>query len=157
MATTNSTRATFADSPTTLAAAINSFFSGPPETTESDLLKLFTPSFTQRDDGNAPSGSRDFPGFVAHIRWLREILPPGSVDVRVTHFMKEGNHIAERHSGDPVTMDDGSVVQGETFMWIELADDGRIEGVVETVRKVILKGPTVTEGTERGEVGGKVE
>ncbi|KAH7321937.1 hypothetical protein BKA65DRAFT_513298 [Rhexocercosporidium sp. MPI-PUGE-AT-0058] len=147
------TRATFADTPATLSAAINSFFSGPPETTESDLLKLFTPTFTQRDDSNAPSGSRDFPAFVEHIRWLREILPPGSVNVKVTHFMKDGNQIAERHSGDPMTLEDGSIVHGETFMWIELAEDGRIEGVVETVRKMVLRGPTRGLGEVRETAG----
>lgn len=138
-------RATFADTPEGLAATTNSFFSGPPQTTESDLSKLFTPTFTQCDDGNAPSGSRDFPAFVKNIRWLREILPPGSVNVKVTLYMRDGNHIAERHSGDPMTMEDGSVVLGETYMWIELAEDGRIEGVVETVRKMLLKGPTKGE------------
>ncbi|KAH7393605.1 hypothetical protein BKA64DRAFT_92069 [Cadophora sp. MPI-SDFR-AT-0126] len=137
-----SNRATFADTPESLAATINSFFSGAPETTESDLSKLFTPTFTQRDDGNAPDGVRDFPGFVAHIKWLREILPPNSVNIKVTHYMRDGNHIAERHSGEPTTMEDGSVVLGETYMWIELAEDGRIEGVVETVRIMVLRGPT---------------
>lgn len=39
-------------------------------------------------------------------------------------------------------MEDGSVVLGETYMWIELAEDGRIEGVVETVRIMVLRGPT---------------
>lgn len=76
------------------------------------------------------------------------------MDVRVTHYMKEGNHIAERHSGDLVTMEDGSVVHGETFMWIDLAEDRRIEGVVETVRKVVLKGPTRGVGEVEGKVGG---
>ncbi|KAK0099617.1 hypothetical protein ONS95_013486 [Cadophora gregata] len=148
------TRTTFADTPSGLATAINSFFSGPPETTESDLSKFFTPTFTQCDDSNAPSGSRDFPAFVKHIKWLREILPPGSVNVKVTHYMRDGNQIAERHSGDPVTMEDGSVVLGETYMWIELAEDGRIEGVVETVRKMTVKGPTTTIG-ESGEDEGR--
>ncbi|KAL2068386.1 hypothetical protein VTL71DRAFT_16484 [Oculimacula yallundae] len=149
---TPATRTTFADSPATLGAAINSFFDGPPETTETDLLKLFTPTFTQRADENHPSGSRSFPEFVKHIAWLRGFLPPGSVNVKVTHYMRDGNHIAERHSGEPSEQEDGSLVFGETFMWIELAENGRIEGVVETVRKTVLRGPRAVEGNE-GEKG----
>ncbi|CZS90832.1 uncharacterized protein RAG0_01730 [Rhynchosporium agropyri] len=145
----NITRTTFADSPESLAAALNSIFSGTQESTESDLEKLFTPTFTQRADENHPSGFRDFPGFVKHISWIRGFLPPGSVDLKVTHYLRSGNSIAERHSGEPTTQEDGSVWQGETFMWIELADDGRIDGIVETVRRTILKGPTVViEGKE---------
>jgi len=133
MATTAPLKTTFASQVDTYQAAINSLFSGTPDETEADLSKLFTPTFTQRDD----DGSRDFPGFVKHIRWLREILPPGSVNVRVTHFLREGNQIAERHSGDPVTLPDGRVQWGETFMWVEIAEDGRIAWIVETVKKTI--------------------
>jgi hypothetical protein len=133
MATTTPYKTTFADKVETYQAAINSLFSGKPEDTEADLSKLFAPTFIQRDDET----SRDFPGFVKHIRWLREILPMGSVNVRVTHFLREGNQIAERHSGDPVKLPDGRVSLGETFMWVEIAEDGRIAWIVETVKKTI--------------------
>ena len=72
--------------------------------------------------------------------------------MKVTLYMRDGNHIAERHSGDPMTMEDGSVVLGETYMWIELAEDGRIEGVVETVRKMLLL-PVVLEVCFRAKGG----
>lgn len=71
--------------------------------------------------------------------------------MKVTHYMRDGNQIAERHSGDPYETDDGSLIKGETFMWIELAEDGRIEGVVETVRKSILRGPREVEGMRENE------
>ena len=133
MATTIPYKTTFADQVDTYQAAINGLFSGKPEDTEADLSKLFAPTLVQRDD----EGSRDFLGFVKHIRWLREILPPGSVNVKVTHFLREGNQIAERHSGDPMTLPDGRVSWGETFMWVEIAEDGRIAWIVETVKKTI--------------------
>lgn len=57
--------------------------------------------------------------------------------MKVTHFLREGNQIAERHSGDPVTLPDGRISWGETFMWLELAEDGRIAWIVETVKKTI--------------------
>jgi hypothetical protein len=126
-------KTTFADNVETYQAAINSLFSGSPDSTEADLSKLFTPTFTQRDGDS----TRDFPAFVKHIRWLREILPKGGVNVKVTHFMREGNQIAERHSGDPVTLPDGREQWGETFMWVEIAADGRIEWIVETVKRQV--------------------
>jgi hypothetical protein len=63
----------------------------------------------------------------------------GSVNVRVTHFLREGNQIAERHSGDPVALPDGRASWVETFMWVEIAEDGRIAWIVETVRKTITE------------------
>jgi hypothetical protein len=135
MAFTTPYKTTFADKVESYQAAINSLFAGKPEDTEADLSKLFVPTFIQRDDET----SRDFPGFVKHIRWLREILPMGSVNVRVTHFLREGNQIAERHSGDPVTLPDGRVSWGETFMWVEIAEDGRIAWIVEAVKKTITE------------------
>ena len=135
MATTTSYKTTFADKVETYQAAINSLFAGNPEDTEAELTKLFTPAFIQRDDET----TRDFPAFVKHIRWLRGILPMGSVNVRVTHFLREGNQIAERHSGDSVTLPDGRISWGETFMWVEISEDGRIAWIVETVKKTIME------------------
>ncbi|GKZ23409.1 hypothetical protein AbraIFM66951_009706 [Aspergillus brasiliensis] len=120
---------TFASNPTTFESALTSLFSGPPQTTESDLAKLFTPTFTQRDDET----TRDFPAFVAHIKWLRGILPPNSVTLKVTQFLRDGNQFADRHSST-MTKPDGTVSAAETFMFGEVAEDGRIEWLVETVK-----------------------
>lgn len=142
MAATNiQAKATFADSATNLGTAINSFLSWTPEATEEDLSELFTPTFIQRDDQTL----QEFPAFVKHIRWMREILPRGSVNFRVTQFMRDGNQVAERHSGDPMTLPDGRNQWGETFMWIGLADDGRIEWIVETIKR------SITEPVEKKE------
>ena len=165
------TKATFTNHVSTYQAALNSLFSGSPSQTESDLSFLFTLTFIQRSDNS----TRDFPAFVQHIKWLREILEPGSVNVcdasssssptsksqptnllaisneqqvTVTHFLRSGNQIAERHSGDPVTLPDGPRQCGETFMWVQVAEDGRIEWRVETVKKSMIGGG---EGEEEGE------
>lgn len=119
----------FADQVDTYQAALMSLFSGKPEDTEADLSKLFTPTFTQRDN----KASRDFPAFVKHIRGLREILPPGSVNLTVTQFLRDGNQIAERHSSS-TKMPNGVTSWAETFMWVEIVDDGRIAWIVETVK-----------------------
>ncbi|KAK3936873.1 hypothetical protein QBC46DRAFT_21228 [Diplogelasinospora grovesii] len=121
----------FADDKVVYQAALASLFSGKPEDTESDLSRLFTPTFTQRDDDT----TRDFPAFVAHIRWLREILPTGSVTLTVTQFLRDGAQLAERHDST-TTFPDGSVGRAETFQFAQLAEDGRIEWIVETVRHV---------------------
>lgn len=121
---------TFANQVDTYQAALMSLFSGKAEDTEADLSKLFTPTFTQRDD----QASRDFPAFVKHIRWLRENLPPGSVNLTVTHFLRDGNQIAERHSST-TKRPGGEISRAETFMWVEIAEDGRIAWIVETVKR----------------------
>ena len=121
---------TFANQVDTYQAALMSLFSGKPENTEADLSNLFTPTFTQRDNET----SRDFPAFVEHIRWLREILQPGSVNLTVTHFLRDGNQIAERHSST-TKMPSGEVSGAETFQWVEIAEDGRIAWIVETVKQ----------------------
>jgi hypothetical protein len=120
---------TFANQVDTYQAALMSLFSGKPEDTETDLSKLFTPTFTQRDN----KASRDFPAFVKHIRRLREILQPGSVNLTVTHFLRDGNQIAERHSSS-TKKPSGEVSRVETFMWVEIAEDGRVAWIVETVK-----------------------
>ncbi|KAJ9150394.1 hypothetical protein NKR23_g3662 [Pleurostoma richardsiae] len=112
----------------TYQAALMSLFSGKPENTEEDLSKLFPPTFTQRDD----DVTRDFPAFVAHIRFLREILP--SVTLTVTQFLRDGTQLAERHTSS-TTRPDGTVVEAETFQFAEVAEDGRIAWIVETVRR----------------------
>lgn len=117
----------FADNKDTYEAALLSLFSGKPEDTERDLSNLFTPTFTQRDN----STTRDFPAFVAHIRRLREILP--SVTLTVTQFLRDGTQLAERHTSS-TTRPDGSVTGAETFQFAEVAEDGRIAWIVETVQ-----------------------
>lgn len=121
---------TFAHKVDTYQAALMSLFSGNPEDTEADLSKLFTPTFTQRDDETL----RDFPAFVQHIRWLREVLQPGSVNLTVTHFLRDSNQVAERHRST-TKFQSGEVGGAETFQWVEIAEDGRIAWIVETVKK----------------------
>ncbi|OAA61072.1 hypothetical protein SPI_05096 [Niveomyces insectorum RCEF 264] len=130
MATTTTLRTDFADHKDTYEAALLSFFSGKAEDTEADLTKICTPSFTLRDD----EGTRDFPAFVAHIRWLREILPAHAVSLTVTQFLRDGHQRAERHTSQMDT-GEGDVRRAETFMFVELAADGRFEKIVETVRQ----------------------
>ncbi|KUL90186.1 hypothetical protein ZTR_02175 [Talaromyces verruculosus] len=123
------TAITVCDKVETYQAALMSLFSGKPEDTEADLSKLLHPSFTQRDD----TTTRDFVGFVAHISHLRQVLSPGSVELKVTQFLRDGNQLAERHTST-MKMPDGTVRQAETFQFGELAEDGRIASVVETVK-----------------------
>ncbi|KAK9319294.1 hypothetical protein V1517DRAFT_333041 [Lipomyces orientalis] len=120
----------FTDHKDTYEAALMSLFSGAPEDTQTDLDKLFTPYFTQRDDET----TRDFPAFVKHIQWLRTILPKGSVKLTVTVFLRDGSQLAERHTSTS-TRDDGSIIHAETFQFVEVAEDGRISSIVETVVK----------------------
>ncbi|KIW11543.1 hypothetical protein PV08_10844 [Exophiala spinifera] len=119
---------TFADKAETFQAALMSLFSGDPDSTETDLSKLFTPTFTFRADED----KMDFLAFVAHIRRLREILP--SVTLTTTQFLRDGAQLAERHSSS-TTRPDGSVGKAETFLFAQVAADGRLEWIVETVAR----------------------
>ncbi|OJJ45232.1 hypothetical protein ASPZODRAFT_17450 [Penicilliopsis zonata CBS 506.65] len=114
----------------TFQAALMSLFAGDPDNTESDLSRLFHPDFTQRDDQT----TRDFATFVAHIRWLRENMEPGSTQLTITQLLRDGRQFADRHDST-TKMPDGSVARAETFMFGELAEDGRIKWLVETVRR----------------------
>ncbi|KAJ8099322.1 hypothetical protein POJ06DRAFT_239213 [Lipomyces tetrasporus] len=114
----------------TYEAALMSLFSGVPEDTQTDLDKMFTPDFTQRDDET----TRDFPAFVKHIQWLRTILPTGSVKLTVTVFLRDGTQLAERHTSTS-RRGDGSLMLAETFQFVEVAEDGRISSIVETIVK----------------------
>lgn len=118
----------FTNSKDTYQAALRSLFSGKPEDTEADLSKLFTPTFTQEDG----DGKRDFPAFVAHIRRLREILP--SVTLTVTHFLRDGAQVADRHASSTIRPD-GAVSYAETYMFGAVADDGGLEWIAEVVRR----------------------
>jgi hypothetical protein len=120
---------TVCDKVETYQAALMSLFSGKPENTEADLSKLLHPSFTQRDD----TTTRDFAAFVAHISHIRQVLSPGSVDLKVTQFLRDGNQLAERHTST-MKMPDGTVRKAETFQFGELAEDGRITSIVEIVK-----------------------
>lgn len=118
----------FAANAVTFQAALRSLFSGKPDSAETDLSKLITPTFTLQDD----TTKYDFPAFVAHIRRLREILP--SVTLDITQFLRDGAQLAERHTSS-TTRPDGSISNAETFLFAEVAEDGRLEWIVETVRR----------------------
>ena len=130
MAATESDKVGPAPNRETYQAALSSLFTGRPEDTEADLTKLLLPTFTQRDD----TTERDFQGFVAHMRQLRETLPAGSVTVTLTQFLRDGAQVAERHTAS-VKLPDGSVQSSETFLFGEVADDGRLAWMIETVRQ----------------------
>lgn len=122
-------RTTFTDHKDTYQAALISLFSGKPEDTEDDLSKPLAPNFTQRDE----DGTRDFAAPVAHMRWLRENVP--KVTLTITRFLRDGSQIADMHTG-LATLEDGTVLESETFMFGEVADDGRLLSLVETVNQI---------------------
>ncbi|RAK95531.1 uncharacterized protein BO80DRAFT_429773 [Aspergillus ibericus CBS 121593] len=57
--------ATFTNQASTFQATLLSLFAGNPSDTDTDLAKIFPPTFTQRDDHT----TRDFTGFVKHMQW----------------------------------------------------------------------------------------
>ncbi|KAI1440421.1 hypothetical protein F5Y02DRAFT_347366 [Annulohypoxylon stygium] len=122
-------KAIFADNKETYQATMMSLFSGRPEETETDISKIFTPTATLRDDDT----TLDFPGLIEHFTFLRKILP--RVTLQVDQFIRDGLQVANRHSSS-TTMADGTVKKAETFMFVVLAEDGRIESIVETVRRL---------------------
>ncbi|KAI0880234.1 uncharacterized protein GGS22DRAFT_197660 [Annulohypoxylon maeteangense] len=123
-------KATFADSKETFQATLMSLFSGKPEDTEADISKIFTPTATLRDDNT----TLDFSGLVEHFTFLRRILP--RVTLTVEQFVRDGVQLADRHSSSTV-MQDGTVKRAETFMFVVLGMDGRIESIIETVRQLV--------------------
>lgn len=125
---TSPARATFADTQATFAAALSSLFSGTPEDTEADLSPLFIPTFTLREGTEV----LNFETFVSHIRRLRTILP--SVELKSIQFMRDGSQLAERHIS-LTTMPDGSKTRSETFLFAEIAPDGRLAWIVESVAR----------------------
>ncbi|KAL7934510.1 hypothetical protein V8C35DRAFT_301104 [Trichoderma chlorosporum] len=122
-----SSRATFADRPETYQATLMSLFSGNPEDTEADLAKIFTPSFKFE----AGPEKYDFAGFVEHMRRLRQMKL--NVELTTVQFLRDGNQLAERHTS-VTTMPDGKESPAETFMFAEVAEDGRISWIIESVQ-----------------------
>jgi len=140
MADTNApAKATFASRIDTFQAALVSLFSGKPEDTEAEISKIFTPTFKHYDEDSGEI--KDFTAWVAHLRWVREILTPGSVSLTVTQFLRDGNQLAERHIST-TKMPSGKISPAHTFQFMEIAEDGRIEWIVETVKS----GASVKEG-----------
>ncbi|CAK7267642.1 hypothetical protein SEPCBS57363_002690 [Sporothrix epigloea] len=131
-----SSRTTFSDHKETFQAALNSFFTGKPEETETDLARLCHPTFRL----SAEDEELDFSGFVKHMHWLRENLPANSVSLTITQFLVDGNQRADRHSSTTV-MPDGKVRGAETFLFAEIADDGRLLWVKEHVMRLGYQGP----------------
>lgn len=132
---------TFANQKDTFQAALMSLFSGKVEDTETDLSRLFTPSFKHYDEDE--DKIRDFTAWVAHIRWVRQILDPSSVNLTITQFLRDGNQLAERHISTTKNPD-GNLAAAHTFQFMEIAEDGRIEWIVETVKQ----GKSVKDGIE---------
>jgi hypothetical protein len=67
------------------------------------------------------------------MRWLRENVP--QVTLTITQFLRDGSQIADRHIGT-TTLEDGTVLKSETFMFGEVAEDGRLLSLVETVNQL---------------------
>ncbi|KAF5532594.1 hypothetical protein FPHYL_13748 [Fusarium phyllophilum] len=106
-----------------------SVFIGEPETTRSDLEGLFTQDYTSIVDGKCI----DFPEFVEHIQHLRQVTT--AIKVQVTHFLRQGNQLAERHF---VTAEfsDKPPSKYEVFLFATVDESGRIERLVETLRQM---------------------
>jgi hypothetical protein len=120
-------QATFANSPETYQATLMSLFAGNPQDTEADLAKIFTPSFKFEAEEKY-----DFDGFVAHMRRLREMKL--TVNLTTVQFLRDGNQLAERHVST-TTLQDGTEGHAETFMFAEVAADGRIDWIKEVVQR----------------------
>ncbi|KAL1903361.1 hypothetical protein Sste5346_000647 [Sporothrix stenoceras] len=135
----SATRATFTDQKETFEAAISGFFSGKPEETEAYLATICHPSFRLTADNEA----MDFPGFVKHMTWLRENLPPNAISLTITQFLVDGNQRADRHSST-TKMPDGTVRGAETYLFAEVADDGRLLWVKEHVMRLGVQQPDGT-------------
>ncbi|EGU77480.1 hypothetical protein FOPG_08560 [Fusarium oxysporum f. sp. conglutinans race 2 54008] len=105
-----------------------SIFIGGPETTQADLEGLFTQDYTSIVDGKRI----EFPEFVEHIQHLRQVTT--AIKVQVTHFLREGNQLAERHF---VTAEFSNKPPSkyEVFLFATVDESGRIERLVETLRQ----------------------
>ncbi|KAI1032538.1 hypothetical protein LB503_012643 [Fusarium chuoi] len=105
-----------------------SIFIGEPETTQVDLECLFTQDYTSIVDGKCI----EFPEFVEHIQHLRQVTT--AIKVQVTHFLREGNQLAERHF---VTAEFSNKPPSkyEVFLFASVDESGRIQRLVETVRQ----------------------
>ncbi|ETS00297.1 hypothetical protein M419DRAFT_84509 [Trichoderma reesei RUT C-30] len=122
-------RATFADSPQTYQATLRSLFTGDPQDTETDLSKIFSPTF----HFTAAAEKYDFAGFVEHIRRLREMKL--SVDLTTVEFLRDGDLLAERHVSTTI-LQSGKRMSSETFMFAGIAEDGRIDWIKEAVQSI---------------------
>ncbi|KAL7813985.1 hypothetical protein V8C44DRAFT_47025 [Trichoderma aethiopicum] len=122
-------RATFADSPFTYQTTLRSLFTGDPQNTEADLSQIFSPTF----QFTAGAEKYDFAGFVEHIRRLRDVKL--SVDLTTVEFLRDGNLLAERHAS-MMLLQSGKRMSAETFMFAEIAEDGRINWIKEAVQSV---------------------
>ncbi|KAG5760078.1 hypothetical protein H9Q72_011805 [Fusarium xylarioides] len=105
-----------------------SIFIGEPRTTRSHLEGLFTQDYKSLVDGKCI----DFPEFVEHIQHLRQVTT--AIKVQVTHFLREGNQLAERHF---VTAEFSNKPPSkyEVFLFATVDESGRIKGLVETLRQ----------------------
>ncbi|TFB00848.1 hypothetical protein CCMA1212_007332 [Trichoderma ghanense] len=122
-------RATFADSAQTYQSTLRSLFSGSPQNTETDLSKIFSPTF----HFTAGAEKYDFAGFVEHIRRLREMKL--SVNLTTVEFLRDGKLLSERHVSTTV-LQSGEKMAAETFMFAEIAEDGRIAWIKEAVLSI---------------------
>ncbi|KAF9875076.1 hypothetical protein CkaCkLH20_07342 [Colletotrichum karsti] len=125
-------KANLADARETFEAALLSLFTGKVENTESDLEKIFHPDFTFRDsreDGLVKH--KDYADWVKHVKFLRT-ADIGLVDFKIVQFLRDGSLLAERHIAQGKGPD-GKVVQSETMIFAEIAEDGRVKSIVENV------------------------
>ncbi|KAF5266825.1 hypothetical protein FOXYS1_2315 [Fusarium oxysporum] len=115
-------------SPDKYEKGFESIFIGEPETTQADLEGRFTQDYTSIVDGKCIK----FPEFVEHIQHLRQVTT--AIKVQVTHFLREGNQLAERHF---VTTEFSNKPPSkyEVFLFATVDESGRIERLVETLRQ----------------------
>ncbi|KAH7195384.1 hypothetical protein DER44DRAFT_751000 [Fusarium oxysporum] len=110
------------------AKGFESIFIGGPETTQADLEGLFTQDYTSIVDGERI----EFPEFVEHIQHLRQVTT--AIKVQVTHFLREGNQLAERHFAT-AEFSNKPPSKYEVFLFATVDESGRIERLVETLRQ----------------------
>lgn len=67
------------------------------------------------------------------MRWLRQNVP--RVTLTITQFLRDGPQVADRHVGI-TTLEDGTGLKSETFMFGVVAEDGRLVSLVETVNQI---------------------
>jgi hypothetical protein len=147
MADSTTRLTTWADDKDTYEAGLMSLFAGKPEDTESDLSKMFTPDFTLRYADPIEPTLWDLPDFIKHMRGLRE--SGNSVKLSVVQWVRTGSQLAERHTST-TARPDGALGRAETFQFAEVAEDGRIRWIVETV----VRGEKIDGGKNAD--GGKV-
>jgi hypothetical protein len=112
-----------------IAEALSATIFGAPADTKSDVLRHFSPQYTQITDGSLST----FEDFLAHITHLRTVTTGGTVNVK--EALRDGSMVADRHCVS-VIHPDGTSSSFEVLLIGELDDQDRFLRVVETTRQL---------------------